>query len=98
MSRKENESYAYLMHSASASDQTGLIPSAITSEAEEESYQNLYPYPPPTVRADPKQQAKNSAGTENGQRASAKRSVNGHLSEQEVRNLHKPADRYRNAR
>ena len=41
MSRKNNETYDYLMHSASSSDQTGLIPSGITSDAEKESYQNL---------------------------------------------------------
>ncbi|MCD8109852.1 MAG: hypothetical protein LUE14_07100 [Clostridiales bacterium] len=44
------DNYDYLAHSASANDQTGLIPAGITNDAERESYQNLYPYPPPLVK------------------------------------------------
>ncbi len=44
------DDYDYLAHSASANDQTGLIPAGIMSDAERESYQNLYPYPPPLVK------------------------------------------------
>lgn len=87
MSRKKGETYDYLMHSASSSDQTGLIPSGITSEAEKESYENLYPYPPPMVKQDDAQ-ALNRSDHDNGGKASHKRKINGHLSEQEARNVH----------
>ena len=53
MSENKRENYDYLMHSASANDQTGLIPSGITSDAEMDSYLKLYPvYPPPLVKLD----------------------------------------------
>ncbi|MCD8046196.1 MAG: hypothetical protein LUC32_06830 [Clostridiales bacterium] len=44
------DEYDYLGKSASVNDQTGLIPSAPLTEAEEQSYQMLYPYPPPVVK------------------------------------------------
>ena len=47
---KDIGEYDYLMHSASANEQTGLIPTGINSDAERESYQELYPYPPPLVK------------------------------------------------
>ena len=87
MSRKNNETYDYLMHSASSSDQTGLIPSGITSDAEKESYQNLYPYPTPMVKQDDGQ-ALNSTQPEESGRPSRKRKINGHLSEAEEKNVH----------
>ena len=86
MSHKKEETYDYLMHSASSSDQTGLIPSAITSDAQEESYQNLYPYPPPILKQE-QAQAKNSVSSEKSGH-SGKRKINGHLSEQGENNLH----------
>ncbi|MCC8029368.1 MAG: hypothetical protein LIO75_06205 [Lachnospiraceae bacterium] len=49
------DGYDYLMHSASANDQTGLIPAGIMSDAERESYQELYPYPPPLLRKEKEQ-------------------------------------------
>ena len=87
MSRKKSETYDYLMHSASSSDQTGLIPSGITSDAEKESYQNLYPYPPPMVKKDDAQ-ALGRTDPDSGGDASHKRNINGHLSEREAANLH----------
>lgn len=48
--KSEADDYDYLTHSASSNDQTGLIPSAVKSDAELESYQNLYPYPPPLLK------------------------------------------------
>lgn len=48
---KENEKriddYDYLQNAASARDCTGLIPFLPTSEAELESYNDLYQYMPP---------------------------------------------------
>ena len=48
MKEKENQklidSYDYLSNAASTHDCTGLIPSAPVSEAELESYAELYPY------------------------------------------------------
>ena len=38
------DSYDYMAGAASAGDCTGLIPSAPVSEAERESYQDLYAY------------------------------------------------------
>lgn len=87
MSRKNNESYDYLMHSASSSDQTGLIPSGIASDAEKESYQNLYPYPPPMVKQD-EDQALNHAQPEDTGGSPRKRKINGHLSDAEEKNVH----------
>lgn len=50
MSKKKKPSYDYLKHSCATTEQTGLIPSGISSEAQRESYENLYPYPPPVVK------------------------------------------------
>ena len=46
--------YDYLSKSASAQDQTGMIPSAPQNAAELESYQDVYPfvYPPPLLKND----------------------------------------------
>lgn len=48
---KENEKliddYDYLQNAASSNDCTGLIPSLPTSEAELESYNEVYQYQPP---------------------------------------------------
>lgn len=48
---KENEKiiddYDYLQSAASARECTGLIPSLPTTEAELESYQDIYQYHPP---------------------------------------------------
>lgn len=43
------DSYDYLANAASSGDCTGLIPSAPLSEAELESYQELYAFEPPRV-------------------------------------------------
>lgn len=45
-----NKDYDYLTNSASCHDCTGLIPSLPSDEAEEESYEALYPYMPKTVK------------------------------------------------
>ena len=54
--RKSNQEiidgYDYLGNSCSAMDCTGLIPSGPTSEAERESYEDVYHYQP---KAAPKQ-------------------------------------------
>lgn len=51
---KENEKiiddYDYLSNAASARDCTGLIPFLPTSEAELESYNDVYQYQPPVLR------------------------------------------------
>ena len=44
--------YDYLGKSASCMDQTGLIPSRPQSEAELESYQDLYPFAPPLLESE----------------------------------------------
>lgn len=41
------DSFDYLSNAASTQDCTGLIPAALQSEAEEESYQDIYQYLPP---------------------------------------------------
>lgn len=46
------EGYDYLGNSCSATDCTGLIPSAPSSQAERESYEEVYHYQP---KAAPKQ-------------------------------------------
>lgn len=50
---KENEQiiddYDYLSNAASARDCTGLIPSLPTSEAELESYNDVYQFYPPLI-------------------------------------------------
>lgn len=51
--RKTNQeiidSYDYLSNAASSQDCTGLIPSEPTSEAERESYEDVYHYLPPAI-------------------------------------------------
>lgn len=47
--KKVIEGYDYLGNSASATDCTGLIPSAPRSEAERESYEAVYHYQPRVV-------------------------------------------------
>ncbi|MFR8172029.1 MAG: hypothetical protein ACLU9Q_14575 [Marvinbryantia sp.] len=54
MKRKETnetiiESYDYLGKSASRTDCTGLIPSALQSDYELESYESIYPFRPPHI-------------------------------------------------
>jgi len=44
--------YDYLGKSASANDQTGLIPSGPQSDAEIESYQDVFPFAPPLLKKD----------------------------------------------
>ena len=52
---KENQriidEYDYLSNAASSQDCTGLIPSEPVSEAEIESYEDLYHFLPPNVKA-----------------------------------------------
>lgn len=43
------DDYDYLGNSASCQDCTGLIPSALQSKAEQESYEALYHYQPKAV-------------------------------------------------
>ena len=43
------DSFDYLANAASTHDCTGLIPSAPTSQAEIESYEDVYHYLPPQV-------------------------------------------------
>lgn len=43
------ESYDYLGKSASRTDCTGLIPSALQNDYELESYENIYPFLPPHI-------------------------------------------------
>ena len=45
------DSYDYLSGAASSQDCTGLIPSAPLSEAELDSYEELYPFLPPVPPA-----------------------------------------------
>nr|WP_317284046.1 hypothetical protein [uncultured Sellimonas sp.] len=47
--RRIIDSYDYLTNSASSNDCTGLIPSAIQSEEELESYNDVYSFVPPKV-------------------------------------------------
>lgn len=47
--KKIIDSYDYLSNAASALDCTGLIPSAPTSNAEIENYEELYQFTPPEV-------------------------------------------------
>ncbi|PWJ48082.1 hypothetical protein [Faecalicatena contorta] len=51
---KENEKiiddYDYLSNAASSMDCTGLIPSLPVTDAELESYNDLYQYQPPVIR------------------------------------------------
>ncbi len=42
--------YDYLGKSASANDQTGLIPSGPQNDAEIESYQDIFPFAPPLLK------------------------------------------------
>lgn len=44
--------YDYLGKSASANDQTGLIPSGPQSDEEIESYQDVFPFAPPLLKKD----------------------------------------------
>ncbi len=46
------DDYDYLGQAASATEQTGLMPSAALTEGEKESYRMLYPYPPPLLKSD----------------------------------------------
>lgn len=54
LNSKENEKiiddFDYLSNAASARECTGLIPSLPTSEAELESYNDVYQYRPPVIR------------------------------------------------
>ncbi|MCD8148002.1 MAG: hypothetical protein LUD01_06000 [Clostridiales bacterium] len=54
MSDKQNKNPEdgcdYLGQSASATEQTGLIPSAPLERSEIEAYRMMYPYPPPLVK------------------------------------------------
>lgn len=43
--------YDYLGKSASATDCTGLIPSAPQNDYELESYENVYPFRPPRIES-----------------------------------------------
>lgn len=43
------DSYDYLGKSASTTDCTGLIPSALQNEYELESYESVYPFRPPRI-------------------------------------------------
>ena len=49
--RQVIDSYDYLGNSASATDCTGLIPSAPQSEAELQSYEDVYAFTSPKIRA-----------------------------------------------
>ncbi len=53
LSSKENEKiiddFDYLSNAASTQDCTGLIPALPTSEAELESYNDVYQYRPPVI-------------------------------------------------
>lgn len=49
--RKNPDSYDYLANSASANDCTGLIPSAPQSEAELQSYEEVYAYTAPKIKS-----------------------------------------------
>lgn len=55
LNNKENEKiiddYDYLSNAASFRDCTGLIPALPTTDAELESYNDLYQYQPPVIRA-----------------------------------------------
>ena len=44
--------YDYLGKSASANDQTGLIPSEPQNDDEIESYQDVFPFAPPLLKKD----------------------------------------------
>lgn len=44
------DSYDYLANAASTQDCTGLIPSAPTSKAELESYEQIYNFEPPVPK------------------------------------------------
>ncbi|MCD8230571.1 MAG: hypothetical protein LUD14_01885 [Clostridiales bacterium] len=52
--KKQNiaDDYDYIGQAASATEQTGLMPTAAQSESEKESYRMLYPYPPPLLKTD----------------------------------------------
>lgn len=54
LNKKENEKiiddYDYLSNAASSMDCTGLIPFLPTTEAELESYNDLYQYQPPVIK------------------------------------------------
>lgn len=54
LNNKENEKiiddYDYLSNAASSMDCTGLIPSLPVTDAELESYNDLYQYQPPVIR------------------------------------------------
>lgn len=52
------DSYDYLANAASTQDCTGLIPSAPTSAAELESYEDLYRFEPPQVKSSDKSDQK----------------------------------------
>ena len=45
--KNDDFDYDYLGKSASANDQTGLIPSGPQNDAEIESYQDVFPFAPP---------------------------------------------------
>ncbi|MEE1314226.1 MAG: hypothetical protein UHS49_00465 [Faecalimonas sp.] len=54
MDKKKNQesidAYDYLTNAASTQDCTGLIPSAPTSRAELQSYEEIYHYEPPKIK------------------------------------------------
>ena len=47
---ENTEDYDYVAHSSANCEMTGLIPSGIVNHAQRESYEDLYPYPPPIVK------------------------------------------------
>ncbi len=50
------DSYDYLTSAASSQDCTGLIPSAPLTDAELDSYEELYPFLPPVPHTDKSQE------------------------------------------
>ena len=50
--KTDNFDYDYLGKSASANDQTGLIPSGPQNDGEIESYQDVFPFAPPLLKKD----------------------------------------------
>ena len=61
------DSYDYLAGAASSQDCTGLIPSAPLTDAELDSYEELYPFLPPVPRtADDSAEEKNNKNDTSG--------------------------------
>ena len=56
------DSYDYLSGAASSQDCTGLIPSAPLSEAELDSYEELYPFLPPSDIKDNNEAPEDTSG------------------------------------